>query len=82
MGLRQRHRELTRQRGLGASLTAGPQPIEQVFSKLKILLRKAEARTVDTVSAAIGSLLESFSPGEAQTTSETQYTLQSKSEGL
>jgi transposase len=41
-------------------------PIEQVFAKLKTLLRKAEARTVDTVSAAIGSLLESFSPDECQ----------------
>lgn len=41
-------------------------PIEQVFAKLKILLRKAEARTVDTVSAAIGSLLEGFSPNECR----------------
>jgi predicted outer membrane repeat protein len=41
-------------------------PIEQVFAKLKTLLRKAEARTADTVSAAIGSLLESFSPDECR----------------
>ncbi len=39
-------------------------PIEQVFAKLKALLRKAAARTVDTVCAAIGQLLESFEPEE------------------
>ena len=36
-------------------------PIEQVFAKLKHLLRKAAARTVETVCAAIGELLGSFS---------------------
>ncbi len=35
-------------------------PIEQVFSKLKHLLRKAAARTVETVCAAIGQLLGAF----------------------
>src|SRR6266446_5290464 len=35
-------------------------PIEQVFAKLKHLLRKAAARTVETVCAAIGELLDSF----------------------
>jgi transposase len=39
-------------------------PIEQVFAKLKHLLRKAAARTVDTVCAAIGELLGSFTPAE------------------
>ena len=39
-------------------------PIEQVFAKLKTLLRKAAARTVEAVSAAIGHLLSSFSPTE------------------
>jgi transposase len=39
-------------------------PIEQVFSKLKHLLRKAGARTVDAVIAAIGALLENFHPTE------------------
>lgn len=59
-------------RGAGARLFFLPpyspdlNPIEQVFAKLKILLRKAEARTVDTVSDAIGSLLESFSPDECR----------------
>jgi transposase len=32
-------------------------PIEQVFAKLKHLLRKAAARTVEAVCAAIGQLL-------------------------
>ena len=39
-------------------------PIEQVFSKLKTLLRKAAARTVDTLWTAIGNLLDNFSPQE------------------
>lgn len=39
-------------------------PIEQVFAKLKTLLRKADARTTDDVCTAIGQLLESFKPEE------------------
>jgi transposase len=39
-------------------------PIEQVFAKLKALLRKAEARTVDAICNAIGQLLQSFTPKE------------------
>ena len=39
-------------------------PIEQVFSKLKHLLRKAAARTVETVCAAIGRLLGTFTSDE------------------
>ena len=39
-------------------------PIEQVFAKLKHQLRKAAARTVDAVCAAIGQLLGGFTPGE------------------
>ena len=39
-------------------------PIEQVFAKLKALLRKAEARTVDAICSAIGQLLKSFTPEE------------------
>jgi len=37
-------------------------PIEQVFAKLKHLLRKHNARTVETVCAAIGQVLETFNP--------------------
>ena len=39
-------------------------PIEQVFAKLKHLLRKAAARTVETVCAAIGTLLGTFTSDE------------------
>jgi transposase len=39
-------------------------PIEQVFAKLKHLLRKAASRTVETVCAAIGEILGAFSPEE------------------
>jgi transposase len=39
-------------------------PIEQVFAKLKHLLRKHAARTVETVCAAIGQLLQAFTPQE------------------
>jgi transposase len=39
-------------------------PIEQVFSKLKHLLRKAQGRSYDAVCAAIGQLLETYSSQE------------------
>jgi len=39
-------------------------PIEQVFAKLKHLLRKAAARTVETVCAAIGEILSAYTPQE------------------
>ena len=39
-------------------------PIEQVFAKLKHLLRKAAARTLETICAAIGQLLGAFTPHE------------------
>jgi transposase len=39
-------------------------PIEQVFAKLKHLLRKAAARTVEAVCAAIGQLLAAFTADE------------------
>lgn len=39
-------------------------PIEQVFAKLKHRLRDAQARTSETVSAAIGSILDTFTPQE------------------
>ena len=57
-------------RSAGAKLFFLPQyspdlnPIEQVFAKLKHLLRKAAARTVDAVCAAIGELLHAFTPEE------------------
>ena len=39
-------------------------PIEQVFAKLKTLLRKADERTVDATWRRIGSLLQCFSSTE------------------
>jgi transposase len=39
-------------------------PIEQVFAKLKHLIRKAAARTVDAVCAAIGEALQAFTSEE------------------
>ena len=39
-------------------------PIEQVFAKLKLLLRKAAERTVEATWQRIGSLLDDFPPHE------------------
>ena len=39
-------------------------PIEQLFAKLKTLLRKAAARTIEALWNAIGHLLAAFSPAE------------------
>jgi transposase len=39
-------------------------PIEQVFSKLKTLLKKANTRTVEDTWRRIGALLDHFSPAE------------------
>ena len=39
-------------------------PIEQAFAKLKALLRKAAARTVDALESAIAMALEAFSAEE------------------
>jgi transposase len=39
-------------------------PIEQVFAKLKHLLRKAAPRTVQTVCAAIGQVLTTYTTSE------------------
>jgi transposase len=39
-------------------------PIEQVFSKLKHLLRKASARSPDDICTAIGSILDTYTAKE------------------
>jgi transposase len=39
-------------------------PIEQVFAKLKHLLRKAAARTLEAVVAAIRELLDAYTAHE------------------
>jgi putative transposase len=57
-------------RAVGARLLLLPKyspdlnPIEQLFAKLKHLLRKAAARSFDAVTKAIGQLLGSFTPQE------------------
>jgi transposase len=39
-------------------------PIEQLFAKLKALLRKAAARTRDSLWSTIGDALDAFTPDE------------------
>jgi transposase len=39
-------------------------PIEQVFAKLKALLRKAAARSIEALWDAVGKLLQRFAPQE------------------
>jgi transposase len=39
-------------------------PIEMAFAKLKTLLRKAAARTIDSLWEAIADVLKAFSPSE------------------
>ena len=39
-------------------------PIEQVFAKLKTLLRKADERTIEATWRRIGSLLDCFTPAD------------------
>ena len=39
-------------------------PIEQVFAKLKTLLRKTDPRTIETTWRGIGELLDGFTPQE------------------
>ena len=41
-------------------------PIEQLFAKLKALLRKTAARTVAALWTAIGQLVQCFTPAECQ----------------
>ncbi len=57
-------------RDVGARLVFLPKcspdlnPIEQVFAKFKHLLRKAAARTLETVVAAVGELLGAYTAKE------------------
>ena len=56
--------------GVGAQLLYLPpyspdlNPIEQVFAKLKALLRKVAARSIDVLWDAVGQLLQRFAPHE------------------
>jgi transposase len=49
---------------LGAPNSPDLNPIEEMFSKLKRLLRKANERTVEARWRRIGKLLHHFSPTE------------------
>ena len=57
-------------RSIGAKLFFLPKyspdlnPIEQVFAKIKHFLRKAAARSVETICTAIGEILGAFKPDE------------------
>ena len=53
-----------RQAVLPAALLADLNPIEQVFAKLKTLLRKTDPRTIEATWRGIGGLLDRFSPQE------------------
>ena len=59
-------------RKVGARLVLLPKyspdlnPIEQVFAKLKHLLRKAQARSQDAVCTTIGELLRTYTPQECR----------------
>jgi transposase len=59
-------------RAAGASILYLPSyspdfnPIEQLFAKLKTLLRKAAARTRDALWETIGTSIEAFMPGECR----------------
>jgi transposase len=59
-------------RAVGASLLYLPpyspdlNPIEQLFAKLKALLRKAATRTREALWTEIGRLLDAFPPGECE----------------
>lgn len=69
-GQSQRHAVRKAIRAAGAKLlflppySLGLNPIEQVFAKLKLLMRKAAERTVEATSQRIGSLLDAFPPQE------------------
>ena len=58
--------------GVGARLLYLPpyspdfNPIEMAFSKLKAILRKAAARTVDALWDVIASALDAFTPSECE----------------
>jgi transposase len=49
---------------LAPALSPDFNPIEQVFAKLKALLRKAAARTLHALETAIADALDAFAPAE------------------
>jgi transposase len=53
-------------------------PIEQLFAKLKTLLRKAAEQTVDAIWRRIGALLQAFSAAECANYLPTPDMLQNR----
>jgi len=51
-------------------------PIENAFSKLKALLRKTAARSIDQLRDAIARIIQTYSPVNAPTTSPPQAMMQ------
>ena len=51
---------------LNALLSEVEGPIDQLFAKLKALLRKAAARSLDLLRDTIDRLLDAFAPAECQ----------------
>ena len=66
----ERIRELIEERGCELvylpSYSPDLNPIEEAFSKIKGLVRKAEARTKEALIEAIGSALSAVSSGDAR----------------
>ena len=56
--------ELCRRRGVSPPYSPDLNPIEQAFAKMKTLLRKADARTIDDTWRQIGALLDRFTAAE------------------
>lgn len=52
--------------GAACPVQPGLNPIEQVFAKLKAMLRSALARTLEALRGAIGALLGGFPPDECE----------------
>jgi hypothetical protein len=59
-----RHPISRRKAVLPSQISPDLNPIEQVFAKLKHLLRNAASRTLESLVAAIGELLGTFTPQE------------------
>jgi hypothetical protein len=51
-------------RDCDVSSLAGPEPDRQVFAKLKHLLRRAAARSAESICVTIGEMLRAFTPTE------------------
>lgn len=62
--VRQAIRKVGAKRILLSKYSPDLNPIEQVFAKLKALLRKAAPRSPDDICTAVGQLLDSFKPEE------------------